>query len=121
MVKSSNKKEIYIGMVLIGTTGVLIGLVTDSPLLMGIAGSLGMVIGGFIGWIGGRRCRHGHDEFVSRGRTRDERLPLLPTQPPAGVASRRQGQGGHQADGAGGDRQRPHRRRRGSQGCDQSR
>ena len=42
-------------MVLIGTTGILIGLVMDSPLLMAIAGFLGMVVGGFIGWLGGRR------------------------------------------------------------------
>ena len=55
MIKSSNKKEIYTGMVLIGATGVLIGLVIDSPLLMAIAGFLGMVIGGFVGWLGGRR------------------------------------------------------------------
>ena len=42
-------------MALIGTTGVLIGLVMDSPLLMAIAGFLGTVIGGFVGWLGGRR------------------------------------------------------------------
>ena len=55
MVKSSNKKEIYIGMTLIGVTGLMIGLAVDSPLLMLIAGILGMVIGGFVGWLGGRR------------------------------------------------------------------
>ena len=53
--KPANKKEIYLGMALIGTTGVLIGLVMDSPLLMAIAGFLGTVIGGFVGWLGGRR------------------------------------------------------------------
>ena len=53
--KPTNKKEIYLGMALIGTTGVLIGLVMDSPLLMAIAGLLGTVIGGFVGWLGGRR------------------------------------------------------------------
>ena len=51
----ANKKEIYLGMVLIGTTGILIGLVIDSPLLMTIAGFLGTVVGGFVGWLGGRR------------------------------------------------------------------
>ena len=51
----TNKKEIYFGMALIGTAGVLIGLVMDSPLLMAIAGFLGTVIGGFVGWLGGRR------------------------------------------------------------------
>ena len=55
MVKSSNKKEIYIGMTLIGVTGLMIGLAVDSPLLMLIAGILGMVIGGFVGWLDGRR------------------------------------------------------------------
>ena len=55
MGKSSNKKEIYIGMTLIGLTGLMIGLAVDSPLLMVIAGFLGMVIGGFVGWLGGRR------------------------------------------------------------------
>jgi hypothetical protein len=53
--KPTNKKEIYLGMALIGITGVLIGLVMDSPLLMTIAGFLGTVIGGFVGWLGGRR------------------------------------------------------------------
>jgi len=42
-------------MALIGTTGILIGLVIDSPLLMTIAGFLGTVVGGFVGWLGGRR------------------------------------------------------------------
>ena len=55
MPKPANKKEIYLGMTLIGTTGILIGLVMDSPLLMAIAGFLGTVIGGFVGWIGGKR------------------------------------------------------------------
>ena len=52
---SANKKEIYLGMALIGTTGILIGLVIDSPLLMTIAGFLGTVVGGFVGWLGGWR------------------------------------------------------------------
>jgi hypothetical protein len=55
MPKPANKNEIYLGMTLIGTTGILIGLVVDSPLLMVIAGFLGMVVGGFVGWLGGRR------------------------------------------------------------------
>ena len=55
MPKSYGKKEIYLGMTLIGATGLLIGLVMGSPLLMAIAGFLGIVIGGFGGWLGGRR------------------------------------------------------------------
>ena len=42
-------------MALIGTTGILIGFVIDSPLLMTIAGFLGTVVGGFVGWLGGGR------------------------------------------------------------------
>ena len=55
MPKAHGKKEIYLGMVLIGTTGLLIGLVMASPLLMIIASFLGIVVGGFVGWLGGRR------------------------------------------------------------------
>ncbi len=43
------------GMVLMGATGLAMGWVIHSPLLMIIAGTLGLVVGGFIGWIGGRR------------------------------------------------------------------
>jgi len=55
MPKSYGKKEIYLGMALIGTTGLLIGLVMGSSLLMAIAGFLGIVVGGFVGWLGGSR------------------------------------------------------------------
>ena len=55
MPKSDQKNEIYIGMALIGTTGLLIGLVMDSPLLMVIATFLGLMVGGFVGWLGGFR------------------------------------------------------------------
>ncbi|MBM15192.1 MAG: hypothetical protein CMH75_03755 [Nitrospina sp.] len=55
MPKAQGKKEIYLGMALIGSTGLLIGLVMASPLLMIIAGFLGIVVGGFVGWLGGRR------------------------------------------------------------------
>ena len=55
MPKPDHKNEIYIGMALIGTTGLLIGLVMDSPLLMVIASFLGLVVGGFVGWLGGYR------------------------------------------------------------------
>ena len=55
MPKPANKKEIYLGMTLIGTTGILIGLVMESLLLIAIAGFLGTVVGGFVGWLGGRR------------------------------------------------------------------
>lgn len=37
-----------------GATGLSIGWVVHSPMLMVGAGSLGAVIGGFVGWLGGR-------------------------------------------------------------------
>jgi len=37
-----------------GMTGLAMGWVVHSPLLMTIAGLLGLVIGGFVGWLGGR-------------------------------------------------------------------
>ena len=50
-----NKNNIYLGMFLLGTTGVLIGVVLESPIASLIAGALGTLIGGFVGWLGGRR------------------------------------------------------------------
>ena len=42
-------------MFLLGMTGVLIGVVIESFTASLIAGALGTVIGGFVGWLGGRR------------------------------------------------------------------
>jgi len=50
-----NKNNIYLGMFLLGLTGVLIGVVLESPAAAIGAGVLGAIIGGFIGWLGGRR------------------------------------------------------------------
>ena len=55
MSESQSKSAIFLGMGLMGTTGLAMGWVVHSPLLMSIAGILGLVIGGFIGWLGGRR------------------------------------------------------------------
>jgi hypothetical protein len=55
MPESQSKSTIYMGMGLMGTTGLAMGWVVHSPLLMTIAGLLGLMIGGFIGWLGGRR------------------------------------------------------------------
>lgn len=49
------KHDIVLGMLLMGITGVLIGLVIHSGVTMVFAGLLGCVIGGFVGWLGGRR------------------------------------------------------------------
>ena len=54
MPKLQNKSEIFLGMGLMGMTGLAMGWVVHSPLLMTIAGILGLVVGGFIGWLGGR-------------------------------------------------------------------
>ncbi len=50
-----NRTNIYLGMGLLGTTGVLIGVVLESVTASLGAGLLGIVIGGFVGWLGGRR------------------------------------------------------------------
>jgi hypothetical protein len=55
MLKSNGKNEIYMGILLMGVTGLAMGFVVNSQLLMTIAGILGVVVGGFVGWIGGRR------------------------------------------------------------------
>jgi hypothetical protein len=54
MPKTQNKSEIYLGMGLMGMTGLAMGWVVHSPLLMAIACFLGLVVGGFVGWLGGR-------------------------------------------------------------------
>ena len=54
MPETQSKSTIYLGMGLMGLTGLAMGWVVHSPLLMTIAGLLGLVIGGFIGWLGGR-------------------------------------------------------------------
>ncbi|MCH8312284.1 MAG: hypothetical protein IID17_04810 [Nitrospinae bacterium] len=50
-----NKNNIYLGILLLGTTGVLIGVVVDSLFLALVAGALGALVGFLIGWLGGRR------------------------------------------------------------------
>ena len=42
-------------MFLLGMIGVLIGVVLESTTASLVAGALGTVIGGFVGWLGGRR------------------------------------------------------------------
>ena len=51
-IKSRN--DIPFGTLLMGTTGVLIGLVVDSAMAMLVVGILGAFIGGLVGWVGGR-------------------------------------------------------------------
>ncbi len=54
MSTARGKSEIYLGMGLMGMTGLAIGWVVHSPILMAVAGTLGLLIGGFVGWLGGR-------------------------------------------------------------------
>ncbi len=51
----TNKNDIALGMLILGITGVLIGVVLHSGLLSTAAGTLGLIIGGLVGWLGGRR------------------------------------------------------------------
>ena len=49
-----SRSDIPFGTLLMGTTGVLIGVVVDSEMAMVVAGLLGSLIGGLVGWVGGR-------------------------------------------------------------------
>ena len=49
-----SKNDIPFGALLMGTTGVLIGVVVDSKMAMVVVGLLGSLIGGLVGWAGGR-------------------------------------------------------------------
>ncbi len=51
----TKKSDIALGMLILGTTGALIGTVLHSGLLSAAAGTLGLFIGGLVGWLGGRR------------------------------------------------------------------
>lgn len=55
MTKSKHHQDMIFGMVLMGSTGLLIGLILKSPIIMSFAGVFGLIIGWFIGWLGGRR------------------------------------------------------------------
>ncbi|MEE2987580.1 MAG: hypothetical protein VX667_07310 [Nitrospinota bacterium] len=50
-----DKSDVIFGVVLMGGTGILIGLVIHSGVASLFAGILGVIIGGLIGWLGGRR------------------------------------------------------------------
>ena len=48
------RNDFPFGTLLMGTTGVLIGVVIDSEMAMVAVGLLGSLIGGLVGWAGGR-------------------------------------------------------------------
>lgn len=52
--KIKDKNNLVFGILLMSATGLAMGWVVDSPLLMAVAGGLGAIIGGFVGWLGGR-------------------------------------------------------------------
>ena len=52
--KTKNKNNLVFGILLMAATGLSMGWVVDSPMLMAVAGGLGAIIGGLIGWLGGR-------------------------------------------------------------------
>jgi hypothetical protein len=52
--KIKDKNNLVFGILLMGITGLSMGWVVDSPMLMVGAGGLGAIIGGFVGWLGGR-------------------------------------------------------------------
>ena len=55
MFPQQTRNNIISGIVLMGTTGLLIGYFLHSPLVMILAGALGVIIGWLVGWLEGRR------------------------------------------------------------------
>jgi hypothetical protein len=55
MTHASGRNDMIFGMALMGGTGALIGLALHSPLVMALAGALGLAVGWFLGWLGARR------------------------------------------------------------------
>ena len=54
MSRTKSKNDIVFGSLLMGATGILIGVVVNNEMAMIIAGILGILIGGLVGWVGGR-------------------------------------------------------------------
>ena len=52
--RTKSKNDIVFGSLLMGATGILIGVVVNNELAMIIVGILGILIGGLVGWVGGR-------------------------------------------------------------------
>ena len=50
----NSKNDIVFGVLLLGATGVLIGVAVDSGVAMVVAGLLGVLMGSMVGWLGGR-------------------------------------------------------------------
>ncbi len=54
MSRTKSKNDIVFGSLLMGATGILIGVVVNNEMAMIIVGILGILIGGLVGWVGGR-------------------------------------------------------------------
>ncbi len=54
MSRTKSKNDIVFGSLLMGATGILIGVVVNNEMAMIIVGILGILIGGLVGWAGGR-------------------------------------------------------------------
>ncbi len=54
MSRTKSKNDIVFGSLLMGATDILIGVVVNNEMAMIIAGILGILIGGLVGWVGGR-------------------------------------------------------------------
>ena len=52
--KVKQKNDVVFGGLLLGITGVLIGVVVNSLMAMSVAGILGALMGILVGWLGGR-------------------------------------------------------------------
>ena len=54
MLRTKSKNDVIFGGLLLGVTGILIGVVVNSGVAMTFAGLLGVLIGGLVGCFGGR-------------------------------------------------------------------
>ena len=54
MLRTKSKNDVIFGGLLLGVTGILIGVVVHSGVAMVIGVVLGVLIGGLVGWLGGR-------------------------------------------------------------------
>ena len=54
MLRIKLNNDIIFGGLLLGSTGILIGVAVNNGVAMTVGGALGILIGGLVGWLGGR-------------------------------------------------------------------
>ena len=54
LLRTKSKNDVIFGGLLLGVTGILIGVVVNSGVAMVVGVALGVLIGGLVGWLGGR-------------------------------------------------------------------